>query len=193
MSKQKTIRWLGLVLVVVLAVIVIKEGRHYVFIDNFGVVEEGVLYRSGQPKPYQLAKMIEEYGIRTVINTRELEAPADLMAREAEVCEESGVEMVRLPMSGDGRGEFAQYQQALAILSDSNRLPALVHCARGTHRTGALVASWRVQSEGWDPDAAVREMTQYRFKPEDHVLVPHLKSYWDTLGTAAPRAEPRKD
>jgi protein tyrosine/serine phosphatase len=116
------------------------------------------------------------------------------MAREAAVCEAAGVEMVRLPMSGDGRGDYAQYDQAMAILADSNRLPALVHCARGTHRTGALVASWRVQAEGWDPAAAVDEMTQYRFRPEDHVLVPHLQAYWNQrAGAQTPRPDAGKD
>jgi protein tyrosine/serine phosphatase len=164
----------------VLAAVVlgIKEGRHYVFVDNFDVVEEGVLYRTGQPKPYQLARLIEEYGIKTVINTREEHAPEELMAKEQAVCEAAGTLMVRMSMPGDGRGTYAQYQEALALLDDPERLPVLVHCARGTHRTGAIVGSYRVLRQGWEPAAAVEEMTNYRFKPEDHALVPHLEQFW---------------
>ncbi len=176
MSKSK--RWIvGLVVLVVLGV-GIKEGRHYVFVDNFDVVEEGVLYRTGQPKPYQLARLIEEYGIKTVINTREEHAPEELMAKELAVCEAAGIKMVRMSMPGDGRGTYDQYREALALLDDPESLPALVHCARGTHRTGAIVGSYRVLRQGWEPAAAIEEMTKYRFKTEDHELVPHLEKFW---------------
>lgn len=180
--KAHVWRWVVGVLVLGLVVLGIKEGRHYVFVDNFDVVEEGVLCRSGQPKPFQLARLIEEHGIRTVINTREAEAPEALMAEEAAICAEAGAELVRLSMPGDGRGSYEQYDQALAILSDPDRQPVLVHCARGTHRTGAIVASWRVDQQGWDPEQAVLEMTRYRFKPDGHVLVPHLEDYWEKRG-----------
>lgn len=37
---------------------------------RFAAVEPGVLYRSGQPSPRQLARLIERYRLRTVINLR---------------------------------------------------------------------------------------------------------------------------
>jgi protein tyrosine/serine phosphatase len=166
-----------LAVLVIVAAIGLYKARHYVLLDNFGVVEEGAVYRSGQLQPYQLERVIREHGLKTVINTREAEAPAALMAAEEEVCRQLGVEHVRLPMPGDGRGGFAQYDQALAILNDPDRLPALVHCARGTHRTGALIAAYRVRVQGRDPAEALAEMEQYRFDPADHPLVPHLAEY----------------
>ena len=155
----------------------VKIGRKYVFLDNFGVVEEGVLYRSGQLKPYQLRRVIRERRIKTVINTREAAAPANLMAEERRVCYEEGVDVVRLTMPGDGCGTYEQYDKAIEILSDSNRLPALVHCARGTHRTGALITSYRVVLQDMPIVDAMREMEDYRFKPDGHPLVPHLRKY----------------
>ena len=175
--RRSVLRWAGGILLLVLLALGIKHGRHYVFADNFGVVEEGRVYRSGQLKTYQLEALIERYGLKTVINTRELEAPEALIAAEADVCTAHGVDLVRLPMPGDGRGTYAQYEQALDILSDPDRLPALVHCARGTHRTGAIIAAYRVRVQGWPPHQAIQEMTRYRFEPEHHVLTEHLQTF----------------
>lgn len=158
---------------------VVKECRHTVLWDNFGTVEAGAIYRSGQLKPYQFADAIERYGIRTVINTREPEAPAKVVEAERRACEAAGAEMVRIPMPGDGRGTYDQYDFGLSLLRAPGRRPVLVHCARGTHRTGALVGSYRVLDQGWDREAALREMASYRFDAEDHPLAPHLETYWD--------------
>ena len=153
----------------------IKESRHdNLYLDNFATVEAGRLYRSGQLRVYQLERLIHRLGLRTVINTREPEARVEA---ERIVCEANDVWMVRLPMPGDGRGGYGQYDHALEILRDTNNLPALVHCARGVHRTGALIAAYRVKVQGWDAGEAFREMQRYRFKPADHPLVGHLAPY----------------
>ena len=165
------------IVIVVLCVLGVKEGRYFILIDNFGVVEEGKIFRSGQMRPYQLDRLIRKYGLRTVINTREMEAPARWMESESEVCRRNGVEMVRISMPGDGRGTYEQYDQALHVLQETNRLPALIHCARGTHRTGAIVAAYRVRVQGWDLVQVLDEMQGYRFKPEDPVLIPYLRLY----------------
>jgi len=168
--------------VAVLLVLAIKAGRHHVFLDNFGTVVEDRLYRSGQLTPGQLEDVIRKYGLRTVINTRENEAPPGLMEAEREACVQNGVDMVRIPMPGDGRGDYDQYELALSILRDTNRLPALVHCARGTHRTGALIASYRVLEQDWEIAEALREMKQYRFDPRNHPLSPHLRAFLEDRG-----------
>ena len=167
--------------IVVLCALGIKEGRYFILVDNFGVVEEGKIYRSGQMRPYQLDRLIRKYGLRTVINTREMEAPVRRMESEAEVCGRNGVEMVRIPMPGDGRGTYEQFDQALHVLQETNRLPALIHCARGTHRTGAIVAAYRVRVQGWDPVQALEEMQGYRFKSKGHVLTPYLHQYFERV------------
>ena len=156
----------------------VKENRHKVILDNFGVVVPEQLYRSGQLTPRQFDKLIEKYGLKTIINTREPDAPAEIMAAEKAVCDARGIRMVRLMMPGDGKGSYDQYDQALEILSNPTNLPALVHCARGTHRTGALIAVYRVRKEGVVVDQALSEMENYRYDPEGHALTPYLLSYF---------------
>lgn len=163
--------------ILILLVLAVKAGRHHVFLDNFGTVVANQVYRSGQLTPGQLEAVIRKYGLRTVINTREEGAPHGLVEAEREVCARNGVEMVRIPMPGDGRGKYEQYDLALSILHDTNRLPALVHCARGTHRTGAIIAAYRVVEQDWDIAEALREMRRYRFDPRNHPLSPYLRAF----------------
>ncbi len=152
--------------------------------DNFGVVEPGRIYRSGQLRPAQLEKLIKRHKIKTIIKTNIPELSIPDMAREREVCRRHDVRVAALIMPGDGRGEFDQYDRALAWLRDRRNLPALVTCARGTHRTGAIVAVYRVLEQDWPVDRALAEMKAYRFDPggrrgrAEHPLSAHLRAYF---------------
>jgi protein tyrosine/serine phosphatase len=165
-------------LAALLVLVGVKYGKRLVVLHNFGVVEEGRVYRAGQPMPYQLKRLIRTYGIRTVVNTREPEAWAWLMKEEQTICEREGVRMVRIPMPGDGLGTYEQFDEALAILANPTNLPALVHCARGSYRTGAVIAGYRVLVEGWTEQDAVVEMKRYGARRSDHVLVPYIDNYF---------------
>ena len=177
--KKQFLRWVtGVAVVIVAVVLAVKLARPWIALDNFGVVEPGKIYRSGQPKPYQLENLIRKYGIRTVINTRELEVRESLIRSEQEICDRAGARMVRIRMPGDGRGTYEQYDEAVALLRDPTNLPALVHCARGSYRSGAVIASYRVLVQGWSEDDAIREMAKYRADTDNHVLIPHLREYF---------------
>lgn len=154
------------------------EAWRWCRVDNFGVAVPGRIFRSGQPRPAQLEKLIRENGIKTVLSLREPEAPPDLIFAEEEACSHGGARQVRLMMPGDGRGTYEQYDEALALLSEPTNLPALVHCARGSYRTGAVIASYRVRVQGWSEDDALKELRSYRADKADAVLVPYLKEYW---------------
>ncbi len=162
-----------------------RAARKYFFADNFGVVEDGKIYRSGQLYPRRLEKIIAKHGIRTILHGHVPELSEQDANRFTSVIAEHGVKLVQILMPGDGRGNFEQYDEALAILRDRDNLPALVCCARGTHRTGAMVAAYRVLEQGWDGEDALKEMEQYRFRPRphrykgsEHPLVPHLREYF---------------
>ena len=178
-ETKQFLRWaIVVVFLIAAAVLAVKWARPWVVLDNFGVVEPGKIYRSGQPKPYQLENLIREYGIRTVINTREPEVRESLIRGEQKICDRTGARMVRIRMPGDGRGTYEQYDEAVALLRDPTNLPALVHCARGSYRSGAVIASYRVLVQGWSEDDAIREMAKYRAHTANHVLIPYLREYF---------------
>jgi protein tyrosine/serine phosphatase len=128
--------------------------------DHWDEVKRGVLYRSGQLTPTQLTDAIQRYNIRTVIN---LQWPGEEMWAERDLTSRLGVDFVNLPMPGDGLGEEWQFREILKVLDDSERRPALVHCARGTCRTGASVAFYRFERDGWTPEDVAAELRRQTY------------------------------
>jgi protein tyrosine/serine phosphatase len=54
-------------------------------------------------------------------------------------------------------------QRFLEIVNDQSIWPVYVHCAGGRHRTGAMIAVYRITIDGWDMDRAYQEMKDYGF------------------------------
>src|SRR5262249_18498886 len=75
-----------------------------------------------------------------------------------------GVDFVSLPMPGDGMGEEWQFREILKIVDDPDRRPILVHCARGTCRTGAAVAFYRFERDGWTLEDVAGKMGRQTYR-----------------------------
>jgi protein tyrosine phosphatase (PTP) superfamily phosphohydrolase (DUF442 family) len=114
--------------------------------DHWDVVKDGILYRSGQLTPSQLTEAVRRFGIRTVVN---LQLGGREMEEERARARELEIGFVNLPMPGDGFGEESQFRKVLEVIDDPARRPVLVHCARGTCRTGSAVALYRFERDGW--------------------------------------------
>lgn len=133
---------------------------------HFGVVEEGVLYRSGQPLPPQLAELIERYGLKTVVTLRGSRDPEDPDAweqAERAVCREHGVDFLTLPCNHKNPPTAEQVEHFLTLMQDKSRHPVLIHCRIGQQRTGLFCALYRVHLQGMDPEEALREMDALGF------------------------------
>jgi protein tyrosine/serine phosphatase len=128
--------------------------------DHWDEVKRGILYRSGQLTGDQLREAVKRYQIRTVIN---LQWPGEEMKAERSLSRRLGVDFVNLPMPGDGLGEEWQFREILKILDDPARRPALVHCARGTCRTGAAVAFYRFERDRWTPEDVASELERQTY------------------------------
>ena len=132
-----------------------QESRH------FRVVRDGVLYRSAQLPTSGIGRAVKEVGIRTVVSLRDADRVAD--QAEEKYCAEKGIRFVRIePLSWAGVQGTAPIDKGLArfleVMSDPKNHPVLVHCYRGVHRTGAYVAVYRMECEGWSRDRALTEM-----------------------------------
>jgi protein tyrosine/serine phosphatase len=135
-----------------------RHGR--LFWDHWDEVKRGILYRSGQLTADQLTEAVQLYQIRTVIN---LQWPGEELRTERATCRRLGVDFLSLPMPGDGLGEEGQFRDIVKVLDDPDRRPALVHCARGTCRTGAAVAFYRFQRDGWTPEDVALELRRQTY------------------------------
>jgi protein-tyrosine phosphatase len=136
-----------------------REGR--LIWDHWDEVKRGILYRSGQLSSDQLVQAVKRYNLQTIIN---LQLPGEEMARERALAARLGVDFVNLPMPGDGFGEEWEFREFLRILDDVERRPVLVHCARGTCRTGAAVALYRYERDGWTLEDVAAEMRRQTYR-----------------------------
>lgn len=147
---------------------------------RWGVVHEGQIYRSGQLSESLVDRMLAENNIAVVIDmTGREEGDPDQDAEMAAV-ERLGIEHGRYPLGGDGKGNSLQYERALRELATAVQEgePVLVHCAAGAHRTGGMIATWRLLVDGWEPEAIVEEMGDYDWRTYDkHGLLPYLDEH----------------
>ena len=129
------------------------------------VVEDGVLYRSGQMSLAGLKRVVHDYGIRTVVTLRDAyyagEPPPAI--EEEKYCRDQGIGYHRItPRSwwphGDTIPADIGVNQFLAVMDDPGNYPVLIHCFAGIHRTGAYCAVFRMEYQRWTNAQAIAEM-----------------------------------
>ncbi len=101
------------------------------------------------------------YEIRTVIS---FQISGEGVEAERALARRLGVDFLNLPMPGDGFGQEAQFREVLQACDDPERRPVLVHCARGTCRTGAAVALYRFERDGWTIGDVQKEMDRQVYR-----------------------------
>jgi protein tyrosine/serine phosphatase len=129
--------------------------------DHFDEVTRGVLYRSGQLTPQELEAAVQKYGMKTVVSFL---IPGRSVTAERALAQRMGIDFLDLPMPGDGFGREDQFREVLAACADPERRPVLVHCARGTCRTGAAVALYRFERGGWTIEDVAAEMRRQTYR-----------------------------
>jgi protein tyrosine/serine phosphatase len=127
---------------------------------HFLTVEPGVLYRSGRLRTHNLEKVLDEYGIRTVVNLR------DPLYEQRRVCQDRGVRVVDLPMRPETPPSEEQLEQWLALLDDPESRPILVHCEHGVVRTGMMVAIFEMEYARKDNRDALSDLPMFRSEPD---------------------------
>ena len=135
--------------------------RNRLIWDHFDVVKPGVLYRSGQLNLDQLEAAVKSLHLRTIVS---FQIPGQGVETERALAGRLGVDFLNLPMPGDGFGREAQFREVLAACDDPARRPVLIHCARGTCRTGAAVALYRFERDGWTLEDVAAEMARQSYR-----------------------------
>jgi uncharacterized protein (TIGR01244 family) len=132
--------------------------QHWLFVDRFGVVVPGKLYRCRQPEGREW-RLLERLGIRTVVNLRPREEDPAAFAADERACAAAGARLVSIPMPHNLPTEV-QARRFLRVVRGSDG-PVLVHCEHGEDRTGLMTAAYRVAEQGWTVRKAAAEMRRY--------------------------------
>jgi uncharacterized protein (TIGR01244 family) len=120
-------------------------------IKNFYQVDQNV-YRGAQPTADGF-KYLAKIGVKTVIDLR---AADERSESEESIVTAAGMKYVSVPMTGLTAPTEAQISGILGILESGNG-PVFVHCKRGADRTGVVIASYRIDHDGWDSAHALSE------------------------------------
>jgi protein tyrosine phosphatase (PTP) superfamily phosphohydrolase (DUF442 family) len=108
---------------------------YLLLVSNFSAVVPDLVYRSGQPSPEQLERILRKHRIRTVINLRGCCVSAPWYIDEARVASACGVSLEDLSFSASRLPSTDSLRQLVDVL-DHCEYPVLFHCYQGADRTG---------------------------------------------------------
>lgn len=128
-----------------------------VAIRNFRKVDDG-LYRGAQPNARGY-RALAELGVKTIVNLRRFHRTDRRDVPE-------GIDVVDLPMRAlvdSDPPSDDEVRRFFDVVLDPARRPVFVHCAHGKDRTGTMCALYRIEVDGWTPEAAFAEMKELGF------------------------------
>jgi protein tyrosine phosphatase (PTP) superfamily phosphohydrolase (DUF442 family) len=158
---------------------------------NFGEVQGGRIYRSGQMPASALARTIRDYRIKTVLNLRGANHEAWYSAEKATTLG-AGATQVDMSMSSCMWLSRAELRTILRTF-DTAELPMLIHCQWGSERTGLISAfAELLRPGGTIEDARAQFSIRYLFLPvkDGKVMAEHLDQYQRWLAAKGWRHEP---
>ena len=155
-----------------------------VSIDNFGQVNNHI-YRGAQPKDAQYEELAA-LGVKTVVDLR-----GDAKKDSRASAERAGLRYINLPLEDKRYPQADAAARFLEIVNNPDNGIVYVHCAGGRHRTGAMLAVYRMDVDHWTIEQAYAEMKQYDFYTsgghgcyKDYVY-DHYNALQAALGTPA--------
>ena len=163
----------------VILVILVAGGTTAYFVDkhktlyHFETVDEGKVYRSGCLTERGLRWVHELTRIRTIVNLRSV-AERDngpWYQKEKDFAKSRGINFVDIPMDPDTPPDEEQVKHFLSVITDTAKLPALIHCQAGVIRTGMMVAVYKISVLKEDNEKVLRELPMYGHTLENRLAV----------------------
>ena len=132
---------------------------------NFGTVDKH-LYRSSFPQPANY-RFLNSLNLKTILCLVEDEP---LPAQYIDWIERSGIDLIQIGMPGHKEAfrdgiPYDLIGEALRLVVNHANYPMLVHCNRGKHRTGTVIACLR-KLQAWHTTRALDEYARYSHPKE---------------------------
>ena len=156
-------------------------------IARFYQVDER-LYRGAQPTTAGLTRL-HALGVRTVINIRDERDAA--VENERRIVESLGMRFMHIPIKDGNIFNWSRRIPAETVTRFFEVLgsapgPVFIHCKRGTDRTGALVAIYRIARNGWDTARALKEANERGMRPWYRGLRKQIETFDSSMLQSAP-------
>ncbi len=134
---------------------------------HLAVHEKGMMYRSAWVEPDVFSELIERYQIRTVVNLcNPGEMGEDRWIQEREAVCNAGARLIEIAMPVTVNADDPALEEHMAILSDPDNYPMLVHCQHGVTRTAKFLAIYDIAFR--DMSAEESLSAQPLFGRDDH-------------------------
>lgn len=108
------------------------------------------IYRCEQPDRSDFRRL-DSLGIKSVLNLRSLHSDSAKVGR-------LHLNIFDIPMEADAIGD-AEIVAALRVLRHSPK-PIIVHCMKGSDRTGVVMSMYRIIFQNWSREKAILEMME---------------------------------
>lgn len=118
----------------------------------------GGLFRSNQPDPSFLRRMVEKHKIKTVVCLRGENDQHGWFRLEREVCDQLNVKLITPTVYSRGLLTAEEMEELLSI-ARSVELPALVHCKSGADRAGFFCSVYRYARLGEPVELTTKELS----------------------------------
>jgi hypothetical protein len=152
---------------------------------NFGEVQAGRIYRSGQMPAAALEKILREHRIKSVLNLRGYNPSSAWYRDEVTATHAVGATQNDVAMSSCLWMSRVQLRRIVRLL-DESEYPMLIHCSWGSERTGLVSAFAELLRPGSTlEDARAQFSIRHLFLPvnDGKVMALHLEQYERWLRT----------
>lgn len=141
--------------------------RHHQRYKHLAIHDEGMVYRSAWVEPDVMSELIETYQFRSVVN---LCKPGEMgearWEAQREAVRNAGAKLFEASMPLTIEANDPELEKHLAILSDPNNYPMLVHCQHGVTRTAKFLAIYDIAFRNKSAEQSLA--AQPLFGREDH-------------------------
>jgi hypothetical protein len=141
--------------------------RHHHRYKHLATHENGMVYRSAWVEPDVLSELIEEYQFRAVVN---LCKPGEMgearWEAQREAVRNAGAKLIEASMPMTIEADDPVLEEHMAILSDPNNYPMLVHCQHGVTRTAKFLTMYDIAFRNKTAEDSLA--AQPLFGREDH-------------------------
>jgi predicted protein tyrosine phosphatase len=125
-------------------------------------VSQGHLYQSAVMPLADLAEVVQEKSLRSVVDLRTPIEGGPTPASKGELLRTLGVRYFNLPSAQ--LPDDTTIDRFLALAADADNFPMLIHCYHGDGRSILFAALYRIEFEGWSNEEARRATKLLSFR-----------------------------